>query len=175
MNKGLEVIEARWLFGVPGERIEVMIHPQSIVHSLIELADGSMLAQLGATDMRHPIQYALTYPERWESQLAPLDLPAVGRLEFEWPDRQSFPCLNLGYAALAAGGSAPAVLNAANEIAVKAFLERRISLPDIAVVIEETLQRHPCRPAGRVEDVLEIDAEARRIADECARRTSVSS
>jgi 1-deoxy-D-xylulose-5-phosphate reductoisomerase len=173
MNKGLEVIEARWLFDVPAEKIEVLVHPQSTVHSIVEFVDGSMIAQLGITDMRHPIQYALTYPERWDSPLAPLDLAAVGRLEFHRPDRETFRCLDLGYRALAAGGSAPAVLNAANEVAVAAFLEERISLTDIAAVIEETLDRHPCGPAASVEEVLEIDRQARSIAGEAAQRVSV--
>jgi len=172
MNKGLEVIEARWLFDVPAERIEVLVHPQSTVHSLVEFIDGSMLAQLGVTDMRHPIQYALTYPERWESPLAPLDLAATGRLDFERPDRVTFPCLELGYRALAAGGTAPAVLNAANEVAVKCFLEGRLTFHDIPAVIEETLSRHAGPPARSIEDVLDADRGARRAATESARRLS---
>jgi 1-deoxy-D-xylulose-5-phosphate reductoisomerase len=172
MNKGLEVIEARWLFDVPGERIEVLVHPQSTVHSLVEFVDGSMLAQLGVTDMRHPIQYALTYPERWESSLAPLDLAVAGKLEFERPDRETFPCLELGYRALAAGGTAPAVLNAANEVAVKYFLEGRLTFHDIPAVIEETLSRHAGPPARSIEDVLDVDREARRAAAVSAQRLS---
>lgn len=174
MNKALEVIEARWLFDVPGPRIDVIVHPQSLVHSLVEFIDGSMLAQIGTTDMRHPIQYALTYPERRESLLAPLDLIAAGRLYFEAPDRGVFRSLDLGYKALEAGGSAPAVLNAANEVAVQAFLERRISFLDIPEVVEDTLERHACGPAVTVEDLLEIDLEARRLAEARARRASVS-
>jgi len=170
MNKGLEVIEARWLFDVPGDRIEVLVHPQSTVHSLVEFVDGSMLAQLGVTDMRHPIQYALTWPERWESVLAPLDLAAVGRLDFERPDRQTFPCLDLGYRALAAGGLAPAVLNAANEVAVQSFLEGRLNFTDIPAVIEETLSRHRGGIAQSIEDVLEADRDARLIAAKAAQR-----
>jgi 1-deoxy-D-xylulose-5-phosphate reductoisomerase len=142
---------------------------------MIEFVDGSMIAQLGVTDMRHPIQYALTYPERWESPLAPLDLAAIGRLDFERPDPDTFPCLRLGYRALESGGSAPAVLNAANEIAVQAFLDRRIGFTDIPVVIEETLQRHPCSAAGSIEDVLDIDRAARAIAADAARSVSACS
>jgi len=173
MNKGLEVIEAHWLFGVPGDRIEVLIHPQSTVHSMVEFTDGSVIAQMGVTDMRHPIQYALSWPERWDATLPPLDLAAVGRLEFFRPDPGSFRCLDLGYRALAAGGSAPAVLNASNEIAVGAFLARRIPLTRIPAVIEETLERHSCAPAACVEDVIEIDAQARLLAEETIRRVSV--
>ena len=174
MNKGLEVIEAHWLFGVPARRIEVLVHPQSTVHSLVEFVDGSMIAQLGVTDMRQPIQYALTWPERWASPLAPLDLAAVGRLEFFPPDRATFPCLDLGYRALEAGGSAPAVLNAANEVAVASFLERRIPFSGIARVIEETLNHHPAGPFRTVDELMEIDRSARADAAEIARRASVT-
>jgi 1-deoxy-D-xylulose-5-phosphate reductoisomerase len=140
MNKGLEVIEARWLFGAPAESIAVLIHPQSIVHSMVEFDDGSILAQLGVTDMRLPIQYALSYPERWSSPAPPLDLTTVGPLEFCEPDVQRFRCLDLAYAALTHGGAWPVALNAANEVAVEAFLAGRIRFPGIAVVIERTLE-----------------------------------
>ncbi len=173
MNKGLEVIEARWLFDVPGERIEVLIHPQSTVHSMIEYVDGSVIAQLGITDMRHPIQYALTWPQRWESPLPPLDLAAIGKLEFMHADRRTFRCLDLGYRALAAGGSAPAVLNAANEVAVGAFLARRIPFQGIAGVIEATLDSEASQTARSVEDVVEIDRQARVAAHDAVRRASV--
>jgi len=125
MNKGLEIIEAHWLFGLPAERIEVVVHPQSIVHSMVEYEDGSILAQLGQPDMRTPIACALAWPERVDSGVAPLDLTMVGRLEFERPDPRRFPCLELARRALAAGGTAPAILNAANEEAVAAFLAGR--------------------------------------------------
>src|SRR5262249_19592130 len=131
MNKGLEVIEARWLFGLPAERVEVLVHPQSVVHSMVEFVDGSVLAQLSVTDMRLPIQYALSYPERWEAAIPGLDFPRPLQLDFEAPVRDRFPCLGLAYHALAAGGSLPAVLNAANEEAVAAFLESRISFTTI--------------------------------------------
>jgi 1-deoxy-D-xylulose-5-phosphate reductoisomerase len=139
MNKGLEVIEAHWLFGVSGGRIEVVIHPQSIVHSLVELRDGSIIAQLGVTDMRLPIQYAFAYPDRWEGMLAPLDVAALRTLEFEPPDEGRFPCLRLAYAALERGGAWPVVLNAANEVAVDAFLAGRIGFPAIPRTIEKAL------------------------------------
>ena len=173
MNKGLEVIEAHWLFAVPGERIEVLVHPQSTVHSIVEFRDGSMIAQLGVTDMRHPIQYALTWPERWDSPLDPLDLAAIGRLEFSRPDHATFPCLGLAYRALKAGGSAPAVLNAANEVAVACFLERKIPFTAIPEVIRDTLDREPRRTPGSIEDLLAIDGDARRTAGEIARRVAV--
>lgn len=170
MNKGLEVIEARWLFGVGPESIDVVVHPQSIVHSMVELRDGSFIAQLGPTDMRHPIQYALTWPERWETPLPRLEPAAMGRLDFEAPDRERFPCLALAYRALEQGGHAPAVLNAANEVAVQAFLEGRLSLPGIAAVVEDTLEAVGPGPAGELEAVLEADRRARRLAVEAGRR-----
>jgi 1-deoxy-D-xylulose-5-phosphate reductoisomerase len=139
MNKGLEVIEAHWLFGVAGSRIEVVIHPQSIVHSLVELRDGSIIAQLGVTDMRLPIQYAFAYPDRWDGMLAPLDVAALRTLEFEPPDDGRFPCLRLAYAALERGGAWPVVLNAANEIAVEAFLAGRVGFAAIPQTIEKAL------------------------------------
>ncbi len=161
MNKGLEVIEARWLFGLPGEAIEVVIHPQSIIHSMVEFADGSVLAQLGQPDMRIPIAHALAWPERIESGVEPLDPVAVGRLDFERPDPRRFPCLGLARRALAAGGTAPAALNAANEVAVEAFLGGRIRFVDIAHVIEHVLETLPARPARDLETVLDEDRRAR--------------
>lgn len=139
MNKGLEVIEAHWLFDVKPEAIDVVIHPQSIVHSMVELCDGSVIAQLGVTDMRLPIQYCLSYPERWEAALPTLDLTACGRLEFERPDYARFPCLRLAYRALAGDGGLPVVLNAANEVAVEAFLAGRLPFTAIPELIERTL------------------------------------
>ena len=143
MNKGLEVIEARWLFGVTADHIDVVVHPQSIVHSLVELRDGLTIAQLGVTDMRLPIQYALSYPERWAAALPRLDLAGAGTLEFSTPDRERFPCLGLAYEALEAGGSMAVVLNAANEMAVEAFLEGRIGFTAIPMMIERTMAAHP--------------------------------
>src|SRR5687767_3999294 len=142
MNKGLEVIEAYWLFDVPPDRIEVVIHPQSIVHSLVELNDGSMLAQLGIADMRLPIQYACSYPDRWEAALPSLDLTRAGRLEFHQPAHDRFPCLGLAFRALQAGGTLPVVLNAANEVAVDAFLEGKLGFTSIPQVIEKTMNDH---------------------------------
>ena len=165
MNKGLEVIEARWLFGFGADAIDIVVHPESVVHSLVELIDGSVLAQLGVTDMRHAIQYALTYPERHPSPLPALDLTRLGALHFEPPDPARFPCVELAYKALRAGGTHPAVLNAANEAAVGAFLDRRIRLTDIARVIGRTLALHEPRPVSGLEVVLEADAQARRAAE----------
>jgi 1-deoxy-D-xylulose-5-phosphate reductoisomerase len=163
MNKGLEVIEARWLFGLPQERIDVLIHPQSIVHSMVELVDGSVLAQLGVTDMRLPIQYALSYPERWASPFPKLDFGRAMRLEFQPPDRERFPCLGLAYLALAAGGVVPTALNAANEEAVAAFLAGRVPFTAIPEGIAEVVDGWPARAVSlSIEDVLEADAEARR-------------
>ena len=142
MNKGLEVIEAHWLFDVPADRIEVLVHPQSIVHSMVELSDGSVIAQLGVTDMRLPIQYACSYPDRWEAALPRLDLAKAGRLDFHEPAHDRFPCLGLAYRALRAGGTAPVVLNAANEVAVASFLEGRLGFTSIPLVIEGTLNAH---------------------------------
>jgi 1-deoxy-D-xylulose-5-phosphate reductoisomerase len=165
MNKGLEVIEARWLFGFGADRIDVVVHPESVVHSMIELVDGSVIAQLGVTDMRHAIQYALTYPERHESAaLPPLDLAKLGTLRFESPDTERFPCLSLAYRALRAGGTLPAALNAANEEAVKAFLDGRIRLTDIARVIERVMDAHETRAVSSLDVVLEVDRQARASA-----------
>jgi len=164
MNKGLEVIEARWLFGAPREAIEVVIHPQSVIHSLVEYADGSVLAQLGNPDMRTPIAQALAYPERIDAGVARLELAQLAALSFEAPDFARFPCLDLAYRALAAEGTAPAVLNAANETAVAAFLAGRNRYTDIAAACAETLARLPARPLSSLDDAIEADAEARRIA-----------
>jgi 1-deoxy-D-xylulose-5-phosphate reductoisomerase len=161
MNKGLEVIEAHWLFGVPADRIDVVVHPQSIVHSMVELTDGSTIAQLGVTDMRLPIQYAFSYPERWSAPLPPLDLTRAAPLEFMAPDLDRFPCLRLAYAALRAGGTAMVALNTANEVAVDAFLAGRLIFPAIARVIDGTLTAHDVQPADTLEAVREADRWAR--------------
>jgi len=170
MNKGLEVIEAHWLFGLPAERISVLIHPQSVVHSLVEYLDGSVIAQLSHPDMRVPIAHALGFPERIESGARALDLGAVGQLGFEQPDAARFPCLGLAYGALRAGGTGPAVLNAANEIAVEAFLAGRLRFTGIAPVIEETLERVAAGAAASLEHVMDADARARRAAAACVAR-----
>jgi 1-deoxy-D-xylulose-5-phosphate reductoisomerase len=167
MNKGLEVIEAHWLFDVPPERIEVLIHSQSIIHSLVEYIDGSVIAQLSNPDMRVPIAHALGFPERIESGATPLDLAAIGQLSFERPDARRFPCLQLAYAALQAGGTACAVLNAANEIAVAAFLEGRLRYTAIPQVIERALERMPALQADSLDIVLDADRDARRTAADC--------
>jgi 1-deoxy-D-xylulose-5-phosphate reductoisomerase len=164
MNKGLEVIEARWLFDLEPGGIEVLIHAQSIVHSLVEYVDGSMLAQLSNPDMRVPIAHALAYPERIDSGAQPLDLASIKTLSFERPDPSRFPCLQLAYAALRAGGTAPAVLNAANEVAVAAFLARQLSFTGIHQLIQRTLERVPARAADDLDTILAADAEARRVA-----------
>jgi 1-deoxy-D-xylulose-5-phosphate reductoisomerase len=166
MNKGLEVIEARWLFGVSADQVDVVVHPQSIVHSLVEFVDGSVIAQLGIPDMRIPIAYALNYPERLANALPRLDLSQIGTLTFEPPDLQRFPCLRLGFEAVRACGTLPAVLNAANETTVEAFLHEKIHFVDIPTVIEETLQRHDARPIadGNIEVILDADRWAREMA-----------
>lgn len=161
MNKGLEVIEAHWLFGVPAEMIEVVVHRQSVIHSMVEYVDGSVLAQLGNPDMRTPIAHAMAWPERIEAGVRSLDLFEIARLDFERPDFQRFPCLGLAFAALRAGGAAPAVLNAANEEAVAAFLDRRIAYLDIARVIEPCLERCAGVAVDSLDAVLAVDAQAR--------------
>ena len=168
MNKGLEVIEACWLFGTGPERIKVVVHPQSVIHSLVQYRDGSVLAQLGNPDMRTPIAHALAWPDRLDSGVAPLELVGVGRLDFQDPDLANFPCLRLAIDAARAGGSAPAVLNAANEIAVEAFLTRRIGFPGVAEVVDRTLQSLPLEPvSGKDLDALmDLDARARRRAEQ---------
>ncbi len=165
MNKGLEVIEAHWLFGIEAARIEVLLHPQSLVHSLVEMRDGSVICQMGTTDMRLPIQYALTYPDRWTSPLPPLDLAAGPALEFSPPDPARFPCLTLAYRALEMGGTATAALNAANEVAVEAFLARRAGFLDIPRVIEKVLEKHVIVPADSLPPILEADRHSRRTAE----------
>ncbi len=170
MNKGLEVIEARWLFDMPGSQVDVVIHPQSVVHSMVELSDGSIIAQLGVTDMRLPIQYAFSYPERWSAAAARLDLLRPGPLEFSAPDERRFPCLRLAYDALAAGRGAPIVLNAANELAVNAFLAGAIGFPDIPRVIRRVLDgADTAREPGSLDDILAIDARARTSSRETIR------
>ncbi len=172
MNKGLEVIEARWLFDAPPDRIDVVVHPQSIVHSLVELRDGSVIAQLGVTDMRLPIQYAFSYPERWDAPLPPLDLAGCGRLDFDRPDLQRFPCLALAYRALRGPTALPVILNAANERAVEAFLDQRLGFTAIPAAIERALDAGERRQAGDVRTlaaVREVDAWARRFTDELIR------
>jgi 1-deoxy-D-xylulose-5-phosphate reductoisomerase len=164
MNKGFEVIEAHHFFGLPYERIDVVVHPQSLVHSLISLNDGSTIAHLGHPDMRVPISYALHYPERMPVDVPRLDLAAVGSLTFEEPDPETFACLRLALEAGAAGGTAPTVLNAADEVAVAAFLEGRIPFTGIAAVIERTLEELPARPVTHFEDLFATDAEARERA-----------
>jgi 1-deoxy-D-xylulose-5-phosphate reductoisomerase len=161
MNKGLEVIEAQWLFGVPLERIDVVVHPQSIIHGLVHLNDGASLAHMGYPDMRVPISYALHYPERADVPLAPLDLAELGQLTFEAPDEATFPCLRLAREAANAGGTAPCVLNAANEIAVQAFLDGEIAFTAIAEVIERALDAHEAAPVRHFSDLYRADAEAR--------------
>jgi 1-deoxy-D-xylulose-5-phosphate reductoisomerase len=161
VNKGLEVIEAHWLFGLPLDRVDVIIHPQSVIHSLVEYVDGSFLAQLGVADMRIPIQYALTYPERRACPAARLALEDMASLTFEAVDRQKFPCLDLAYEAARAGGSWPTVLNAANEVAVRWFLDHRVGFDEIPTIIRKALDAHRCRAVGSVEDVLAVDREVR--------------
>jgi 1-deoxy-D-xylulose-5-phosphate reductoisomerase len=175
MNKGLEVIEAHWLFGAPADRIEVVVHPQSLVHSLVQYVDGSMLAQLGSPDMRTVLGHALAWPERIATGVEPLDLVRSGRLDFQAPDRARFPCLDLAYAALRAGGSAPCALNAANEVAVAAFLDGRLPFPGIAAVVADTLAGLDPAPVQDLDSILAYDAQARRRAAlqvEARRRTT---
>ena len=164
MNKGLEVIEARWLFDFSATEISVVVHPQSVVHSLVEMVDGSVIAQLGVTDMKHAIQYALTYPKRQPNCLPPLDFTKISQLTFEEPDLEKFPCLALAYRALKIGGTMPATLNAANEIAVEAFLEGKIRLSDIPKIIESVMNEHESQAVSNLEIILETDASARKQA-----------
>jgi len=164
MNKGLEVIEASWLFGVGADRIEVLIHPESVIHSMVEYNDGSVIAQLGNPDMRTPIAHALAYPERMASGVSSLDLVKQGRLSFDAPDLERFPCLALAYAALRTGGLAPAVMNAANEVAVAAFLNNELGYSEIARVVGAVLERADCSAAPDLETILAADAAARNFA-----------
>lgn len=172
MNKGLEVIEAHWLFNAPANTIQVVVHPQSVIHSLVQYVDGSVMAQLGNPDMRTPIAYALAYPERIDSGVPPLDLFQVAHLDFSEPDLDRFPCLALAFQALRSGGTAPAVLNAANEVAVAAFLERRVAFLAIPNLIADVLKSLPPNPVDGLEDVLEADAEARNITRELIAKAS---
>ncbi len=165
MNKGLEVIEARWLFNATPEQIQVVLHPQSVIHSLVEYRDGSMLAQLGNPDMRTPIAHALAWPERIESGVSSLDIFAVARLDFSSPDTQRFPCLRLAYQSVRAGGTSGAIMNAANEVAVQAFLERRLAFTRIARVVEQVMDSVPCAAAVTLDEVLQADNIARASAE----------
>jgi 1-deoxy-D-xylulose-5-phosphate reductoisomerase len=164
MNKGLEVLEAHFLFDAPADRIDVVVHPQSIVHSMVEYADGSVLAQLGNPDMRTALAYALAWPERVEAGVVPLDLLRIARLDFEEADRSTFTCLDLAYRALQAGGSAPIALNAANEEAVSAFLDGRLRFLAIPQVIETTLEKMPMASVDSLEGIIDNDLTARRVA-----------
>jgi 1-deoxy-D-xylulose-5-phosphate reductoisomerase len=164
MNKGLELIEAHHLFGLPSSRIDILVHPQSVVHSMVEFVDGSVLAQLGSADMRIPIAYALAWPERMETPAQRLDLAAIARLDFEAPDLDRFPALRLAREALEAGGAAPIVLNAANEVAVAGFLANRIAFPEISRLVHEALMAADYDAPHSIEDVLEIDRATRERA-----------
>jgi 1-deoxy-D-xylulose-5-phosphate reductoisomerase len=166
MNKGLELIEACWLFDARPAQVEVVIHPQSVIHSLVDYVDGSVLAQLGNPDMRTPISHALSWPERIDSGVSPLDLFSVARLDFQAPDEQRFPCLRLARLAAEEGGSAPAMLNAANEVAVAAFLDRRIRFTEIASIIDEVLNREAAMTVETLDAVLQADARARAAAQQ---------
>lgn len=166
MNKGFEVIEACWLFGLDPSEVDVVVHPQSSVHAMIEYRDGSVIAQVSATDMRMPIQYALTYPDRWAAPVPRLDWSQSRQWEFHAPDLEKFPLLRLAYEAQRAGGSAACTLNAADEVAVAAFLDGKISFPAIAEIVEETLTRVPVRRAESIGEVLEIDRQSREVCEE---------
>ncbi len=164
MNKGLELIEAHYLFDIESKRLDILVHPQSVVHSMVDYVDGSTLAQLGAPDMRIPIASTLAWPERMETTAVPLDLATIGRLDFEAPDLERFPALKLARDALEAGGSRPAVLNGANEVAVAAFLDRRIGFLAIADVVKTVMDRYDPAVPSSIADVLSIDVEARAFA-----------
>ncbi len=172
MNKGLEVIEAHWLFGLPKEMIKVIIHPQSIIHSMVEFIDGSLLSQLSVPDMRGPIAYALSYPERLCGVLSTLNLSEIKQLTFAEPDTKNFPCLSYAYDALDAGGTMPAVMNAANEVAVYAFLDSRIAFTDISAIVNETMDSHTTTISNNIEDILYYDQWARHRASEAVVRLS---
>jgi 1-deoxy-D-xylulose-5-phosphate reductoisomerase len=171
-NKGLEMIEARWLFDIEMDRVGVVVHPQSVIHSMVEFVDGSIIAQLSTPDMCLPIQYALTYPERVASRRVQTDFPKIGSLTFEEPDLDRFPALNLARRAGLIGGTLPAVLNAANEVAVEAFCARRISFPEITQIVEETMDTHPLVENPELEDILAADNWARQKATEIAQKTA---
>jgi len=170
MNKGLEVIEACWLFGASAEQIQVVIHPQSVIHSMVQYIDGSVLAQLGNPDMRTPIAHALGYPQRIKSGVDHLNIFDIARFDFKEPDMQRFPCLRLAYEALTAGGTAPAILNAANELAVEAFLERRLGFMEISTIVEKSLEQLAVSPVTDLGALLRVDAEARDVAKELIER-----
>ncbi|HEX8747831.1 MAG TPA: 1-deoxy-D-xylulose-5-phosphate reductoisomerase [Pyrinomonadaceae bacterium] len=174
MNKGLEVIEARWLFGFEADEISIVVHPESVVHSMIELIDGSIIAQMGVTDMRHAIQYALTYPERHPCELPPLDLTKLQALHFEEPDTERFPAISLAYRALRTGGTLPAAMNAANEVAVEAFINGHLSFNDIPRVIERVMDGHEVEAVSNLDVVLRTDALARSQALAAIERLSAS-
>ncbi|MGB7061863.1 MAG: 1-deoxy-D-xylulose-5-phosphate reductoisomerase [Candidatus Zixiibacteriota bacterium] len=173
MNKGLEVIEAHWLFGIPPDRISVLIHPQSIIHSMVEFVDGSVIAQMSVPDMKLPIQYALFYPRRVISNNTSLDLAKAGKLTFLEPDDAKFPCLGIAYDALKRGGTAPAVLNAANEVAVQAFLNRGLPFTGIQKIVRETLSQHKRKFRPRLNDIIEADKWARQTAGELCLNSEV--
>jgi 1-deoxy-D-xylulose-5-phosphate reductoisomerase len=172
MNKGLEVIEAHWLFGFGADEISIVVHPESIVHSMIELIDGSVIAQMGVTDMRHAIQYALTYPERCPSELPPLDLARLSSLHFEEPDLDRFPCISLAYRALQSGGTLPAAMNAANEEAVQAFIDEQIAFSDIPQIIKTVMDSHRTSDVKDLSAVVEADRSARAAAQAAIRQSS---
>ncbi|MCK4864930.1 MAG: 1-deoxy-D-xylulose-5-phosphate reductoisomerase [Gammaproteobacteria bacterium] len=166
MNKGLEIIEACWLFNTNPDNIQVVIHPQSVIHSMVQYSDGSVLAQLGQPDMRTPIAHALSWPERIESGVEKLDLFAIAKLEFEKPDYERFPCLRLAEESIRKGGTAPAILNAANEVAVASFLDNKLKFLDIAYIVEQTLKNLPSRAAYSLNEILEDDLSARKEAEQ---------
>jgi 1-deoxy-D-xylulose-5-phosphate reductoisomerase len=168
MNKGLEVIEAKWLFDLAVDQIEVLVHPQSIVHSMVAFDDGAVKAQLGVPDMKVPIQYALSHPARWPAPHERLDWSSLSRLDFQRPDVEKFPCLRLAYEALEAGGTAPAVLNAANEVAVQRFLDEDIGFADIPRAVEAVLERQPLQSEPSLEGLVRADARARERTEELA-------
>lgn len=172
MNKGLEVIEAHWLFNASAEQIEVVVHPQSVIHSMVEYVDGSVLAQLGNPDMRTPIAYALGYPERLQSGVSSLDLFKIGRLDFEAPDTDKFPCLRLAFDALKAGGNAAAIMNAANEVAVEAFIKQKIGFTDIPALIESVMESSKIKAVSDLEMLIVSDQEARIAAEEWVKRAA---
>jgi 1-deoxy-D-xylulose-5-phosphate reductoisomerase len=166
MNKGLEIIEACWLFNTTPDTIQVVVHPQSVIHSMVEYADGSVLAQLGQPDMRTPIAHAMAWPERIDSGVEKLDLFAIAKLEFERPDYERFPCLRLAEESIRTGGTAPAILNAANEIAVASFLDHKLRFTDIPFIVEKTLEKLISHPVKTLDDVLNADKEARDEAEQ---------
>jgi 1-deoxy-D-xylulose-5-phosphate reductoisomerase len=173
MNKGLEVIEAHWLFGIPPDRIKVLIHPQSVIHSMVEFVDGSVMAQMSVPDMKLPIQYALFYPDRVFSNNTRLDLSKIGQLTFLEPDVEKFPCLGLAYQALSLGGTAPAVLNAANEVAVKAFLDSEMGFTQIEKVVRQTLDQHQVKSSPELDDILKADNWAKQTAKELCSKSEI--